>query len=101
MASKPTSTPPGVPKRLLPVSESGSANAPIIYFEHAPAFGYNNGMLKFTLTADRIFPGADKPVSDLVIVAHLRTTIQSAIYLRDAINAALLLATPAESEVKN
>ena len=86
-----------------PISEIGSSTAPILYFENVPTFGNMGNVLRLTLTADRIYPSTPpgQIVTDQVIVAHLRASIPSAIALRDAINSALLLATPPESSAKN
>lgn len=64
------------------------------FFDSAPAFAGYNGLIAVTLTATRYIPGPEKVSIDSVVVGHLRTNIQGAISLRDAINSALLLAAP-------
>ena len=79
------------------VSAIASAHAPFLCFEDAPAYGHLNGIIRVTLTASRDIPipGAQKPGSDQVIVAHLRMNIPAAQALRAALHNALLLAAPA------
>ena len=88
---------------LLPMSDSGSANAPMIYFENVPTFGHMEGVIRITLTADRIYLGKpnDAIGVDRVVVAHLRSSRASAIKLRDAIDSALLLTNPGGSQTRN
>jgi len=91
------------PGPLVPLSDSGSANAPMIYFDNVPTLGHLDGIIRITLTADRIYPGKTNETItiDRVMVAHLRSSRESAIRLRDAINNALLLAAPGGSETRN
>ena len=86
-----------------PISESGSANAPFIYFEGAPTFGHMNGIIRITLEATRIYPGPSEGTvaAERVLVAHLRMNIPAARALRKAVDGALLLATPPETQSKN
>lgn len=103
MPKKSDAPAPPVPSPLLKISESGSAHAPFVFFDEAPTFGYSNGVLKITLAADRIYPGknAGEVGSDHVVVAHLRMNVAAAIALKNAIDGALLLARPAETQTKN
>ncbi|MBW4022754.1 MAG: hypothetical protein HIU92_06365 [Proteobacteria bacterium] len=84
------------------LSGLGSADAPFLYFENAPAFGTMNGIIKVTLTATRDMPMANNKIaSDHVIVAHLRMNLAAARTLRAALDGALLLASPSPSETAN
>ncbi|MET0181392.1 MAG: hypothetical protein ABW199_00750 [Caulobacterales bacterium] len=69
--------------------------APIIYFEGAPNFGCNNGIVNITLAANRNMVQGQKIQMDVLAVAFLRCNIQGAMALRQAIDQALLIgATP-------
>ena len=72
--------------------------ADFIFFDGAPAFAGFNGLIAITLTAMRYIPGPDKVAVDSVVVGHLRTNIQGAIALRNAIDDALLLAVPPDGQ---
>ncbi len=87
----------------IKISEIGSAHAPFLYFESASAFGFWNGVVRITLEAMRTIPSGQDGgvVNDRVITAHLRMNIPAALSLKAAIEGALLLARPAESETKN
>jgi hypothetical protein len=100
MAEKPERDPM---RDYPPISELGSAHAPIIYFEDASAFGHINGMIRLTLEAARLYPATPDPGVrvDRVIVAHLRMNIPAARSLKKALEGALLLAAPSESGSKN
>lgn len=104
MAEKPNPVAP-VTTGIVDVkfSEIGSAHAPFLYFESASAFGFYGGVVRVTLEAVRTIPtGQDGGViNDRVITAHLRMSIPAALSLKEAIEGALLLARPAESETKN
>ena len=87
----------------LEVAQAASAMAPFIYFEEVPTFGHMSGIIRITLDAIRIYPG-DAPNSvktDRVLVAHLRTNLIGARMLRDALDKALLMANPPETESRN
>jgi hypothetical protein len=74
-------------------------HAPIIYFDGAPNFGNNNGIVNVTLATSRHLGNAAGGVtSDVLAVAHLRCTVQAAINLRKAIDDALLLGAPVDGE---
>jgi hypothetical protein len=78
---------------IIPVNDV--LHAPFIFYEGAPAFGHTNGVINLTLSATRTCVGPDGgPKNDHVVVAYLRGNIQAAISLRQAIDAALLLAAP-------
>jgi hypothetical protein len=73
-----------------------AANAPFIYFEEAPALGHVNGLIRVTLTAERVLLNKGVPVGEQVVTGYLRTNIQGARALIDALNSALLMAIPVE-----
>ena len=84
---------PGEVAIVIPVNDV--PHAPFIFYEGAPAFGHTNGVINLTLVATRTCVGPDgAPKNDLVVVAYLRGNIQAAVNLRQAIDAALLLAAP-------
>ncbi len=69
-------------------------HAPIIYFEGAPNFGNNGGIINVTLAASRHVLEGKNVATDVVAVAHLRCNIATAIDLRRALDDALLLGAP-------
>jgi hypothetical protein len=76
-----------------------AANAPIIYFDGAPNFGNNNGVVNVTLAAARHMSDGDQITTDVVATAFIRCSVPAAIALRDAINAALLIGAPAPDQI--
>jgi hypothetical protein len=86
-----------IPSVAGDVSAIGSANAPFIYFDGAPTFGFNEGIGNITLEALRNIHAGGKLVSDKVIVAHLRMSLPAMLRLKSAIEGALLLAQPVEN----
>ena len=74
----------------LTVTDTGIA--PYIYFEGAPNFGFTNGIIAVTLAANRHLLRDSAPVRDVVATAHLRCNVPAALELRNALDAALLLA---------
>ncbi len=99
MSDKPEKTPPAI--RGTQISVIGSAQAPILYFDDAPTFGVLNGVVQVTLDAMQLYPDPTGIKHELVIVAHLRMSIRAARALRSALEGALLIAAPPESEFKN
>ena len=83
----------------IPISDAPHAS--FIYFENAPAYGFANGVVNITLSANRTYAGPDgAAVNEQVVVAYLRGNIPAALALRKAIDKALLLAAPtAQKEV--
>jgi hypothetical protein len=76
-------------------------HAPIIYFDGVSPFGFYNGIVHLTLGAYKHVPtghGSDEIRADLVATAFLRCNVEAAIALRDALDAALLMAAPVEGE---
>jgi hypothetical protein len=78
---------------IIPVSDT--THAPFIFYEVAPAFGFTNGVVNVTLSANRTWIGSDgKVMNEQVVVAYLRGNVQAALSLKQAIDSALLLAAP-------
>ena len=70
-------------------------HAPFIFYEAAPIFGFTNGVVNITLTANRSYAGPDGAiVNEQMVVAYLRGNIPAALSLRKAIDNALLIAAP-------
>ena len=86
-----------IPSRNGDVSALASAQAPFIFCDNAPVFGYYNGIVHVTLEAVRRMPGADgqSVFVDRAITAHLRMNLEAARALRSALDGAILMATPA------
>jgi hypothetical protein len=83
------------------ISAMASAAAPFLYFDGAPNFGVNNGIVNVTLEAVRFSAINQQIVPDRVIVAHLRMGIQAATALKSALEKALLLAAPVANDKRN
>ena len=67
-------------------------SAPFIFFDGAPSFGVNGGIISVTLAATRLLSDVDHTVTkDVVAVAHLRCSVQAATDLRNSLDKALLL----------
>ena len=69
-------------------------HAPIIYFEGAPNFGNNHGIVNVTLAAARHVLEGEQIASDVIAVAYLRCSATAATALRQALDDALLLGVP-------
>jgi hypothetical protein len=76
------------------VHVSDVPHAPFIFYEFVPGFGFTNGVVNITLSAHRTFAGPNGIVTEQVVVAYLRGNVQAALSLRQALDSALLLATP-------
>jgi len=64
-------------------------------FTNAPAFGFTNGVVNITLSANRTYGGPDGTiVNEQVVIAYLRGNVPATLSLRQAIDNALLLAAP-------
>ncbi len=93
-------TRPGEMAVVTPVNDT--PHAPFIFYEGAPVSGHTNGVINLTLSATCTFIRPDgTPKNDLVVVAYLRGNIQAAVNLRQAIDAALLLAAPTTEGTAN
>lgn len=101
--AKPPPAPEPPQQTVLEVADGPSALAPFIYFEEVPTFGHMSGIIRLTLDAIRIYPGTapNTVKTDRVLVAHLRTNIMGARMLRDALDKALLMANPPETDTRN
>jgi hypothetical protein len=83
------------PEKVTAIPVSDSPHAPFIFYENAPAFGFMNGVVNITLSANRTYAGLDGAiVNEQVVVAYLRGNVPAALSLRQAIDNALLLAAP-------
>ncbi|MGB7097527.1 MAG: hypothetical protein WBD95_02000 [Xanthobacteraceae bacterium] len=100
MSDKPAVPPPveSIPSVAGGISAIASAQAPFLYFENAPFFGFLNGIGKITIeTSRQIAPapdGAQGVLFDRVLVAHLVGNIPALKSLRAAIDGVILLAEP-------
>jgi len=90
MADNPDARPP----EGLIISVSDTPHAPFIFYEIAPAFGFTNGVVNVTLSANRTWIADGKVLNEQVVVAYLRENVQAALSLRHALDSALLLAAP-------
>ena len=71
---------------------------PVVYFDHAPGLSHSNGIIGITLTVSGNVPNENGGVDSVAsVVAHLKCNIPAAKTLRDAIDRALLLATPVDN----
>jgi hypothetical protein len=92
MADNPD-TRPGDVATVIPVNDV--PHAPFIFYEAVPVSGHTNGVINLTLSATRTYIGPDGAAkNDVVVVAYLRSNIQAAVNLRQALDAALLMAAP-------
>ena len=79
----------------LPFAVSDAPHAPFIFFEVAPSFGFTNGVVNITLSANRSYVGKDGTIiNEQVVTAYLRGNVLAARSLKQAIDSALLLAAP-------
>jgi hypothetical protein len=77
-------------------------HAPIVFYEWAPTSGFANGIINVTLGANRITQVRSNGavVSEGVVVAHLRGSVQAALNLRRALDRALSAAVGAQTPPK-
>jgi hypothetical protein len=89
---------PHKPEQVAPakITITDTGIAPYIFFEGAPTFGFVNGIVNVTLAASRHLMKDGAPVSDFIVLAHLRCTAFAALDLRNALDNALLLAAKTE-----
>lgn len=90
-----------LPSQEGEVSALASAGAPFIYFDGHLTSGVRNGIANITLVTTRFTAAGGEVAQDLVITAHLRTTMAGLADLKRAIEAIELLATPPASEEAN
>jgi hypothetical protein len=78
---------------------SDEANAPVIFFDNVPVFNNYNGVIGLTLSVNRSLPdNKGGIIHDQVVIAFLRSNIQGAMALRQAIDDAMLLGTKQEGK---
>ena len=95
-------TPDTRPKEGVMVPVGDIPHAPFIFYEGAPAFGFTNGVVNLTLSANRTWVDPNGTImNDQVVVAYLRGNIQAVLSLRQAIDSALLMAAPAQEGKAN
>jgi hypothetical protein len=82
------------PTKEATIAVSDTAHAPFVFFEMAPAFGFTNGVVNITLSANRTLVGPEGVINEQVVVAYLRGNVQAALSLRQAIDSVLLMAAP-------
>ena len=74
MADNPEARPEKVP--AIPISDT--PHAPFIFYENAPAFGFTNGVVNVTLSANRTYAGPDGAiVNEQVVIAYLRRNVRA------------------------
>jgi hypothetical protein len=80
-----------------------SANAPFVYFDSAPNFGFNGNVANISLEVVRFSPtpNGDGVATDRVTVAHLRMTIEAMRSLKAAIEGVEHLALMAHARTRN
>jgi hypothetical protein len=83
------------PPDPIPLSDSASASAQLIYFDGAPSFGFNVGVANITLEALVYVADGNKILTQRKIVAHLRMSAQGLFNLKRAIEGIELLTQPA------
>ena len=76
-----------IPSLAGGVSAIASANAPIIFVDGVPTFGFGSGVVNATLSAAR-YHG---PHTDFVLVAHLRLTVGAARLLSECLQKAIAM----------
>jgi hypothetical protein len=78
------------------------AHAPFLFYDFAPAFGHNSGIINITLGAGRVWISPDGELkNERVVTAYLCGSVQAARGLRDALDKALLLAVPSDGGKAN
>jgi hypothetical protein len=82
------------PTKEATITVNDTPHAPFVFFEMAPIFGFTNGVVNITLSANRASAGPGGVINEQVVVAHLRGNVQAALSLRKSIDDALLLAAP-------
>jgi len=88
------STKPQQPQAKAPTSViKNAAAAPVVFFDNAPTYGNFQGIIEVELAARLLVPRTDNQVAvELAAVAHLRSSPQAAMALRDALDKALAMA---------
>lgn len=81
-----------------PLVVTDAHHAPVIFFDGAPNFGNNNGIVNITLAVAKHTLSAGSIKVEVSVAAYLRCNIPAAIDLRDALNNALLIGAPVQGE---
>jgi hypothetical protein len=84
-----------------PLSQIGSATAPIIYFDGAPTFGFDGAVANITLEAITHISMDEGIATERRVVAHLRMSPKALASLKTAIEAIDLMATPSRGSAIN
>ncbi len=85
---------PPAPKSSAPLVKNVAAAA-FVFFDGAPVFGHNNGIIQVALTATATsLRDGNRVGVDLVAVAHLRCSVAAATALHEALGKALAMANP-------
>ena len=72
------------------ITVEDDSNAPFIYFDIVPTHGTFNGAVQVELASRILIPTSDGGVDvKFVMTGHLRCSGTTALYLRDALSAAL------------
>jgi hypothetical protein len=79
----------------IPTRDHG---APTIFFDHVPTVGVRDGVGHVMLSMAQFYPEGSQISADRVVVAHLRTGLKGLQELKRAVDAALLIATPAQGQ---
>jgi hypothetical protein len=107
MTDKPSPAQPAaietIPSVVGSISAIASAQAPFIYFEGIPNFGFNFGIANMSLEVLRFTSNAagQNVLVDRVTVAHLRFGPNALQQLKKAIEGIELLMTPVAEGTKN
>ena len=86
-----------IPSHAGQISAVASAHAPFLYFEASPTYGCLNGIIQITLEASRLLIADGLPVTDRVIIAHLRMSVPAANALKASIDGALGLVAQSQT----
>jgi hypothetical protein len=91
---------PDKPEQIQPakLTITDTGNAPYIFFEGAPNFGFVNGIVNVTLAAGRHLVKDGVPTTDIVAVGYLRCNATAAAELRAALDSALLIAAKTDGQ---
>jgi hypothetical protein len=85
----------------LPLTHLGSANAPIVYFDGAPTFGFDGSIGNITLEAVIHVSTEDRVATERRVVAHLRMGAKGLASLKKAIEVIELMQSPAGGSSMN
>jgi hypothetical protein len=63
---------PTRPAKEATIEVSDTPHAPFVFYEVAPAFGFTNGVVNITLSANRTWVGPNGVINEQLVVAYLR-----------------------------